>query len=94
MAIEEAFERIPNPGYADGIIYRVIHNVSGKTYVGLTIQTLPRRWAYHLEQAKAGHIRCVNSLHAAIRKYGEEKFTVEQIDSGTTKVDLELKERV
>ncbi len=93
IAPEEAFERIPNPGFAAGLIYLVTHVASGKQYVGLTIQTLERRWIYHLEQARAGHIKGTDSLHAAIREYGAEAFMRVQIDSGTTKVDLEQKER-
>ncbi|ABE43854.1 GIY-YIG nuclease family protein [Polaromonas sp. JS666] len=93
MAPEEAFERIPNPGYAAGLIYLVTHVASGKRYVGLTIQTLERRWTYHLQQARAGHVRGADSLHAAIREHGSNAFTMVQIDSGTTKVDLEQKER-
>lgn len=93
MAPEEAFDRIPNPGYAAGLIYLVTHVASDKQYVGLTIQTLERRWNYHLQQARAGSIKGNDSLHAAIREYGSEAFTMIQIDSGTTKIDLEKKER-
>lgn len=93
MSPEEAFERIPNPGYAAGAIYLVTHVASGKKYVGLTIQGLERRWTYHLEQARAGHIKGADSLHAAIREYGSEAFTRVQIDSGKAKIDLEKKER-
>ncbi len=90
---EEAFERIPNPGYADGIIYLITNTITRLQYVGLTVQTLERRWMYHIEQATAGHIKSEESLHAAIREYGADKFTVKQIDRGTTKKGLELKER-
>lgn len=93
MTPEEAFERIPNPGYASGIIYLVRHRDSGKQYIGLTIQTLERRWEYHLQQARAGHIKGAESLHAAIREFGVDAFEVTQIDTGTTKKDLERKER-
>lgn len=90
---EEAFERIPNPGYADGIIYLITNTSTKLQYVGLTVQTLVRRWKYHIEQAKAEHIKSEESLHAAIREYGAEQFTIEEIDKGTTKKDLEAKER-
>ena len=93
MTPEDAFERIPNPGYANGIIYVVTHKASSKKYVGLTIQTLDRRWKYHIEQASAGCIDNIDSLHAAIRKFGPDSFEVRQIDQGTTKKDLEKKER-
>lgn len=93
MAPEEAFTRIPNPGYANGIIYLITHRVSQKQYVGLTVQTLERRWQYHKEHAQAGKIQGMHSLHAAIREHGAEAFDVCQIDAGTTKQDLEQKER-
>ncbi len=93
MTPEEAFERIPNPGYADGIIYLITNKINNKLYIGLTIQTIDRRWKYHQEQARANHIKSEESLHAAIREFGAEKFTIEQVDSGTTKKDLEKKER-
>jgi predicted GIY-YIG superfamily endonuclease len=90
---EEAFEYIPNPGYANGIIYLITHRASGKQYIGLTIQTLERRWQYHILQARAGHIREEQSLHAAIRDEGPSAFELQQIDQGIAKKDLEKKER-
>ncbi len=93
MPPEEAFERVANPGYANGIIYRITNKSTGKEYVGLTIQTLERRWNYHIQQAMAGYVKGTDSLHAAIREFGSDDFIVLQIDSGTAKNDLEKKER-
>ena len=93
MSPEEAFRRIPNPGYKKGIIYLVTNNLTGKKYVGLTIQLLDRRWQDHIEAASAGSIKDENSLHAAIREFGSSKFTIREIDKGATKGDLEKKER-
>jgi group I intron endonuclease len=93
MPAEKAFQRVPNPGYARGIIYLITHKASGRRYVGQTIQTLERRWEYHLEQAWAGHIKGAESLHAAIREYGADAFEIRQIDEGTTKIDLGQRER-
>jgi len=90
---EEAFERIPNPGYADGIIYLITNMVTQMQYVGLTVQTLERRWKYHCEQANYAHIKSEESLHAAIREYGKGNFTIKELDKGTTKKDLESLER-
>ena len=90
---EEAFDKIPNPGYANGIIYLVTNKINNKKYVGLTIQTLKRRWKYHIEQANRNNIKSEKSLHNAIRKYGEDIFQIQKIDFGTTKRDLENKER-
>ncbi len=92
ISAEEAFERIPNPGYADGIIYLITNTITQLQYVGLTVQTLDRRWRYHVEHAKAGHIKNEESLHAAIRKHGENNFKIREIDKGTTKKNLEEKE--
>jgi group I intron endonuclease len=90
---EEAFEKIPNPGYAKGIIYLITNTKNNKKYVGLTIQTLKRRWKYHVEQANMNHIKSEESLHNSIRVYGKDVFNIQQIDIGTTKMDLENKER-
>ena len=92
MSPEEAFDRIPNPGYAKGIIYLITNNKTGKKYIGLTIQTIERRWQDHIEQAKAGYIKHKGSLHVAIIKYNPYNFSIEIIDHGTSKIDLETKE--
>lgn len=92
MSPEEAFDRVPNPGYEDGTIYLITNTLTNKQYVGLTIQSIERRWQYHLEQANASKIKNENSLHASIRKYGADKFTITQIDSGVANRDLEAKE--
>jgi len=93
MSTEEAFERIPNPGYSQGIIYLITNQKNNKKYIGLTIQSLERRWKYHIEQANAGQIKSRESLHADIRKYGKDAFSIEEIERGITKKDLEAKER-
>lgn len=93
MSPEEAFNRIPNPGYAEGIIYLITHKESSKQYVGLTTQSLDRRWKYHIEQAFSGYIKSNKSLHHAIREYGVDAFEISQIDQGTSKKDLEQKEK-
>lgn len=93
MPPEEAFNKIPSPGYADGVVYLIEHKPSGKKYVGITIVTLNERWQRHCEQATRGTIKAPNSLHAAIRKYGPEQFQIKQIDKGTTKGGLEDLER-
>lgn len=90
---EKAFEYIPNPGYANGIIYLLTNKINEKQYVGLTIQTLELRWKNHVENAQMNCIKSEYSLHAAIREYGRSAFTIEEIDRGTTKKDLEQKER-
>ncbi len=92
MKPEEAFTRIPNPGFSNGIIYLITNKINGKLYVGLTIQSIERRWEYHREQDFQNRIKSEESLHAAIREFGADNFIIEQIDSGTTKEGLEKKE--
>lgn len=87
-----AFGRVPNPGHGDGIIYSIEHRASGKKYVGLTIQDPARRWEKHLQDASSNAITGEHSLHAAIRAYGPDAFTMTIIDRGVAKVDLEQKE--
>jgi predicted GIY-YIG superfamily endonuclease len=93
LSPEFAFERVPNPGYAAGIVYLVTHRDTGLAYVGLTVQTLSRRWEFHRQQAGSGFIKGEQSLHAAIRKFGIEAFDICQIDTGVSKKNLEQKER-
>lgn len=71
----------------------VKHLASGMNYVGLTIVPLEDRWRRHIEQAAMNRIKTHRSLHAAIRKYGADGFTIRQIDQGMSKGDLETKER-
>lgn len=90
---EDAFWGVPNPGHANGVIYVLVHEPTGKQYVGLTIVPVRQRWLQHIEQAQAGHIKSLDSLHAAIRTHGPGEFTLRVIDRGTAKRDLEGKER-
>jgi hypothetical protein len=93
MSPEAAFEKIPNPGFANGIIYLVTHVASGKQYVGLTVMFLKDRWSKHLDDARNKRIQSEVSLHEAIRQHGADTFSIEQVDSGECKLGLEKKER-
>ena len=69
------------------IIYKITNQINGKIYIGQTKQSLQKRWNNHC---------CKNShcsiLHSAIKKYGAENFTVEQIDVASSKDELDKKE--
>ena len=93
MSPDRAFMEVPNPGYADGTIYVWIHLESWMGYVGQTIQDPIRRRSNHIEQAAAFRIQSQSSLHAAIRKYGIQAFVYFAIDRGTSKLDLDSKEK-
>lgn len=66
------------------IVYLVTNTINSKKYVGATITKLNERWNRHTSDSwteKDGQ-----ALHAAIRKYGKEKFTIEQICEDTDEI--------
>lgn len=71
-----------------GYIYKITNLINNKIYIGQAID-IQHRWWGHLNCAK----KQVNTfLYKAIRKYGENNFIVEQIDSANTKEELDSKE--
>lgn len=67
-----------------GIVYCVTNLVNGKKYIGQTTMPLSRRWSAHC----GTNVSC-RALSAAIRKYGRERFTIEQIDAAPTREKLD-----
>ncbi|HVM96151.1 MAG TPA: GIY-YIG nuclease family protein [Candidatus Acidoferrales bacterium] len=63
-----------------GIVYKVTCTVSGKSYIGITRQSLMRRWNAHVLRA-LNNLRGASALAAAIRKYGKDSFTVTELTS-------------
>lgn len=68
------------------IIYKITNLVNGKVYIGQTIHPIERRWYQHKK------VKCDSLIHKAIVKYGEENFTIEEIDSAVDSDDLNDKE--
>lgn len=62
-------------------IYCITNTVNGKRYVGQVSsdKSLSRRWIEHLGEARRGSTR---PLHAAIRKYGSQGFSVSVLQNG------------
>lgn len=58
------------------IIYKITCLVTNKVYIGLTIQTLKKRWEHHVSDSK----RRDYYFYRAIKKYGEEKFEISEIE--------------
>lgn len=65
------------------IIYKITNKITGKCYIGQTTKSLEFRWAGHLT-ASSG----CSALHNAIRKYGKENFSVEEIATYSNLEDL------
>jgi group I intron endonuclease len=64
------------PNAIFGYVYLITNLVNGKKYVGCTIAPIKRRWGEHLSVARRGGR---GPLHAAIRKYGPNSFTIEAV---------------
>ena len=73
------------------IVYKVTNKINGKIYIGITKGALNKRWRSHVGSA----LKCNsnNHFHNAIRKYGEDNFIVEQIDSAHDYEELKEKEK-
>ena len=73
------------------IIYKVTNKVNGKIYIGKTIQSLHDRWSRHVNDAMTN--RLDTHFARAIRKYGQENFIAEVIDTADSKEELSEKEK-
>ena len=65
--------------------YVITNKVSGKKYVGITRQSLAMRWKWHVSTAKRND---KYAICRAIRKYGADSFTIEEIVDGLDWDDL------
>lgn len=61
------------------IVYKITNNINNKIYIGLTTCSLEYRWAKHLAEGR--NVDNKKHLYKAMRKYGLENFSIEQIDS-------------
>lgn len=62
------------------IIYLVKNNNNGKRYVGFTSKTIEARWKKHKHDAGIGRKTLLSN---AIRKHGEQCFSIEQLTSSS-----------
>ena len=73
---------------AYGYIYKIVNKVNGITYVGQTITSINTRFIQH----KYSSTKYNTYLYNAMRKYGIENFTIEQIDTANNLDELNNKE--
>lgn len=62
------------------IIYRATCRTTGKSYIGQTVQSLPRRRMEHESAARGSDNKCPH-FHCAIRKYGRTNFVWDVLDT-------------
>lgn len=72
-------------------VYLVTNQINGKKYVGITIQGLDLRLRGHFSKAKV--TKDNRKFYNAIRKYGEENFRIERLDSASSYDELKEKEK-
>jgi group I intron endonuclease len=72
------------------IIYKITNKINGKVYIGRTSRSVEERWKQHCYDAKVK--RLCFKFQEAIKEYGAENFTVEQIDCAATKEEANAKE--
>ena len=58
-----------------GYIYKITNNINQKSYIGQTINTIHDRMNKHYSNSKVAN----TGIDYAIRKYGKNNFTVEQL---------------
>lgn len=58
-------------------IYKITNTINNKVYIGETTRTMNARWRQH--KARAKDSQYTEYLYRAIRKYGIENFTIEEL---------------
>lgn len=83
-----------------GVIYKITNRINKKIYIGQTTN-LSKRWATHQREAQNWkHDNSVKKQHkyrsllyTAMAKYGVTNFTIEIIDKGNSKSELDVLEK-
>ena len=72
-------------------IYKITNIQNNKVYIGQTIRPIDQRFLRHLNDA----LNNILDTHfaRAIRKYGKDSFTIEEIDNAQTQDELNQKEQ-
>ena len=72
-------------------IYKITNKLNGKGYVGQTTLTTKKRFLQHLREAKKEKPKTL--ISRAIKKYGEENFCIELLETAKTPEELSEKEK-
>ena len=73
-------------------IYLITNTVNGKRYVGKTkYADITKRFEQHIRESRKAPRKHI-TLYAAIRKYGNDAFVIEELDTASTMKELAQKE--
>lgn len=72
------------------IIYKITNIENNKIYIGKTTKNIISRWKSHINTSH--NVTRDSYLYRAIRKYGKNKFKIEQIDEAQCSDELQKKE--
>lgn len=89
--IEQALGAQPAPNGPErclGRVYKVTHLATGRSYVGITRSNIKKRWLEHLEKANSSKTVPSGSLQEAIREFGADAFSVEEIATAHSESEL------
>lgn len=75
------------------IIYKITNKITGKIYIGQTVQSLNNRWLDHKSNARNAD-KYTAALYHSIRKHGVDNFIMEQVDIAVSLEELNLKEQI
>ena len=77
-------------------VYLITNNVNGKGYVGITSKPIEVRLTNHIRDAYPGRRNpsgTLYALHAAFQKYGEENFSISELQTDLTLNEARSMER-
>lgn len=66
------------------IVYKLTCSNTGKSYIGYSKLTIKERWKAHCKKARKG---CAGKLFRAIRKHGEDTFTLDVLAEVPSKAE-------
>lgn len=72
-----------------GVIYKITNTSNGHFYIGQTVNSVNKRWWYHVRDAKRGKPWAICK---AIKKYGADSFTQEVLAKSATRDELDALE--
>ena len=72
-------------------IYKITNTVNKKIYIGQSIRPIEQRFRRHINDAVNNNLD--THFARAIRKYGQDKFIIKQIDAANSQDELNKKEQ-